>query len=85
MGMALMYSGSFQTQIQLDELDQTRIVMGINEDNFAWTLNAGESFYAPEVILSCSDEGMGDFPVVFTILSATMYAEDNTSCPAVLF
>lgn len=60
MGMALMYSGSFQTQIQLDELDQVRAVMGINEDNFAWTLKEGESFYAPEVILSCSDEGMGE-------------------------
>ena len=60
MGMALMYSGSFQTQVQLDELEQVRAVMGINEDNFAWTLKAGESFYAPEVILSCSDEGMGE-------------------------
>lgn len=60
MGMALMYSGSFQTQVQLDELEQVRAVLGINEDNFAWTLKTGESFYAPEVILSCSDEGMGE-------------------------
>lgn len=60
MGMALMYSGSFQTQVQLDELEQVRMTMGIHADNFAWTLKEGESFYAPEVILSCSDEGMGE-------------------------
>ena len=58
MGAVLMYSGGFQTQIELDQLNQTRIVMGIHPDTFCWTLNGGESFYTPEVILSCSDEGM---------------------------
>ena len=58
MGAVLMYSGGFQTQIELDQLNQTRIVMGIHPDTFCWTLNGGESFHTPEVILSCSDEGM---------------------------
>lgn len=58
MGAVLMYSGGFQTQIELDQLNQTRIVVGIHPDTFCWTLNGGESFYTPEVILSCSDEGM---------------------------
>lgn len=58
MGAVLLYSGGFQTQIELDQLNQTRIVMGIHPDTFCWTLNGGESFYTPEVILSCSDEGM---------------------------
>lgn len=58
MGAVLMYSGGFQTQIELDQLNQTRIVMGIHPDTFCWTLNGGESFYTTEVILSCSDEGM---------------------------
>lgn len=58
MGAVLLYSGGFQTQIELDQLNQTRIVMGIHPDTFCWTLNSGESFYTPEVILSCSDEGM---------------------------
>lgn len=60
MGAALMYSGGFQTQIEKDQLGQVRVVMGINPDTFAWTLEAGESFYAPEVILSCSSHGMGE-------------------------
>lgn len=58
MGAALMYSGGFQTQIERDQLDQVRLVMGINPDTFSWTLPPGESFYTPEVILSCSDEGL---------------------------
>lgn len=57
-GAALMYSGGFQTQIEKDQLDQVRLVMGIQPKTFSWKLAAGESFYTPEVILSCSAEGM---------------------------
>ncbi|MBO5146042.1 MAG: alpha-galactosidase [Lachnospiraceae bacterium] len=58
-GAALMYSGGFQTQVEKDQLEQVRLVMGINPDTFAWTLEAGACFHAPEVILSCSEHGMG--------------------------
>lgn len=58
MGAVLMYSGGFQTQIELDQLNQTRMVMGIHPETFCWTLDSGDNFYTPEVILSCSDEGM---------------------------
>lgn len=58
-GAALMYSGGFQTQIECDQLNQVRMVLGINPDTFSWTLESGECFYAPEVILSCSDKGFG--------------------------
>lgn len=57
-GAALMYSGGFQMQLELDQLNQTRIVMGINPETFSWRLKSGEIFYTPEVILSCSNEGM---------------------------
>lgn len=60
MGAALLYSGGFQTQIERDQLDQTRIVMGIHPDTFAWHLEEGDSFYAPEVMLSCSDKGFAE-------------------------
>ena len=59
-GAALMYSGGFQTQIERDQLDQVRLVMGIHPDTFTWQLKEGESFYAPEVILSCSENGFGE-------------------------
>lgn len=60
LGAALLYSGGFQTQIERDQLDQTRIVMGIHPDTFAWHLEEGESFYAPEVMLSCSEHGFAE-------------------------
>lgn len=60
MGAALLYSGGFQTQIERDQLDQTRIVMGIHPDTFAWHLEEGDVFYAPEVMLSCSDRGFAE-------------------------
>ena len=58
MGAVLMYSGGFQTQVELDQLNQVRVVMGIHPDTFQWVLDGGESFYTPEAVLSCSDEGL---------------------------
>lgn len=57
-GAVLMYSGSFQTKIEYDQLNQVRMVMGINSDSFRWTLKEGEKFYTPEVIMSFSGSGM---------------------------
>lgn len=57
-GAALMYSGSFQTKIELDQINQVRIVMGIHPDLFRWELKPDDSFYTPEVILSYSGSGM---------------------------
>lgn len=57
-GAVLMYSGGFQTKIECDQLNQVRLVMGINPETFTWELKPGEEFYAPEVILSYSSEGM---------------------------
>lgn len=57
MGAVLMYSGGFQAQAERDQLNQVRLVMGIHPDTFSWTLAAGEGFYTPEIILSCSDRG----------------------------
>jgi alpha-galactosidase len=52
-----MYSGGFSAKIELDQINQTRLVMGIDNENFSWTLNSGNTFYTPEVIMSYSNEG----------------------------
>ena len=57
-GAALMYSGSFQTKIQLDQMEQVRLVMGINPELFRWELKPSEMFDTPEVIMSYSSNGM---------------------------
>ncbi len=58
-GAMLLYSGCFQTQVQLDQLGQTRAVMGINPEMFSWRLEPGEAFYTPEAVVSYSGEGFG--------------------------
>lgn len=57
-GAALMYSGSFQTKIQLDQMEQVRLVMGINPELFRWELKPSEVFDTPEAIMSYSSNGM---------------------------
>lgn len=57
-GAAFVYSGSFQTQIECDQLGQIRLVMGIHPELFRWTLYPGEVFTTPEVMLSYSNTGL---------------------------
>ena len=57
-GIAFVYSGNFICQAELDQVDQTRVVMGIHPYQFAWTLKPGESFTAPEAAMSYSGKGL---------------------------
>ena len=57
-GVLLAYSGSFKTQIELDQQEQVRLVMGINPELFRWELKPSEMFDTPEVIMSYSSNGM---------------------------
>ena len=58
-GVSFLYSGEFQMEIEKDHLEQMRLICGIHPDDFAWTLEQGEDFWTPEVILSYSEEGLG--------------------------
>ena len=57
--MHFVYSGNFLAQVELNQFDSIRMVMGINAEQFGWVLSPGESFQAPEVILTYSGEGLG--------------------------
>lgn len=56
-GVLLAYSGSFKTQIELDQQEQVRLVMGINPELFRWELKPSEVFDTPEAIMSYSGSG----------------------------
>ena len=58
-GMHFVYSGNFRAQAAVDQFDAVRAVMGMDNYHFRWTLAPGESFQAPEVVLTCSDKGLG--------------------------
>ena len=56
--LSFVYSGNFQGEAQKDQFNQTRVLMGLNEEMFRYPLETGETFYAPEVILSFTDQGL---------------------------
>lgn len=56
-GMTFIYSGSFLGELEVDQMDQTRITMGISPTGFAWNLEPGKVFTTPEVMLIYSEEG----------------------------
>ena len=58
-GAMLVYSGSFRADVEMDQLGQARLVMGINPYGFRWKLGPGEHFQTPEAVLIRSDEGLG--------------------------
>ena len=57
-GFSLVYSGSFRLSAELDMLDFARVQGGIHPQNFSWKLRPGESFTAPEAVLTFSDQGL---------------------------
>lgn len=56
--MNFVYSGSFKGEAEQDQYNQTRILMGIQDEMFCYPLERQEEFYAPEVIMSYTDKGM---------------------------
>ena len=58
-GMHFVYSGNFIAQIEKSQFDSIRAVMGIHSEGFEWLLTPGDSFTAPEVVLTYSHSGLG--------------------------
>ena len=64
-GMMLVYSGNHRTDVEVDQAGATRAVMGISDSNFSWTLEPGEHFDAPEVLLTVTQEGFDDLSHIY--------------------
>ena len=58
-GFNLVYSGNFEISAECNYSGTTRIIMGINPEDFSWHLEPGESFQAPEAVLVYSCQGLG--------------------------
>lgn len=58
-GFHFVYSGNFIAQVEKTQFESLRVQMGIHPKNFCFELKPGESFHAPEVILTYSAEGLG--------------------------
>jgi len=60
-GFHMVYSGEFVMNTEVTEYNQTRVQAGINPEHFRWTLNPGEHFVTPEVVMAYSDKGLNAF------------------------
>ena len=58
MGFSFVYSGNFLAQAECDTYGKLRMLMGIHPDRFAWTLQPGEEFETPEVVIAYTDCGL---------------------------
>ncbi len=57
-GMSLLYSGNFKFEVEMDQINQTRMQMGLLDEMFEYDLSKGESLYTPEVAMAFSEEGL---------------------------
>ena len=57
---ALEYSGNFKTDIELDYLDNLKIISGINNYASAYTLKPNEEFTTPAFLYTLSSSGKGN-------------------------
>ena len=64
-GFSFVYSGNFQCVVQKDQYDQLRLVMGIHPECFAWPLNKGDVFDAPEVVMAYTNQGFTELSHIY--------------------
>lgn len=51
-GFSLLYSGNFKCQVEKDQMNQTRVSMGVNDDMFEYPLLPGACFNTPELVMA---------------------------------
>lgn len=59
-GLLYMFSGDFSAQIEKDQYNQTRALIGMQDDYFSYTLSKDEELYLPETIMSFSSNGLAE-------------------------
>lgn len=60
LALQLIYSGNFQAFVQKNQLNEVRLGIGINDDNFSWDLQANQSFETPVALITYTDKGLTD-------------------------
>ena len=76
-GVNLIYSGNHYSAVERSPMGTVRIMSGINPHCFLWKLKSGESFYAPQAVLTFGDKGINS-------VSENMHAfvnENIVDCP----
>lgn len=64
-GFCLVYSGNHETNLEKDQYEQLRVMMGINSFEFDWKLESNEQFQTPEVLMNYTNQGFTDHSLIF--------------------
>lgn len=57
-GFNIIYSGNFKFRAHVDPFESTRILYGINDEDFKWILKPNDNFVTPQVVISYSYSGV---------------------------
>lgn len=57
-GVMLVYSGNHRTDVELDYTGNVRLVSGIHDEQFRWTLEPKQTFTTPEALLTFTHQGL---------------------------
>ncbi len=57
-GFVLVYSGCFMAEVEGNQFDTARAIMGLNPEAFGWELESGEEFTTPECVMTYSSDGL---------------------------
>lgn len=57
-GFNLIYSGDFLDQVEVDQWNTSRVLVGINPDEFEWQLEPAKEFQTPEAVMTYTADGM---------------------------
>lgn len=68
-GFGFIYSGNHLAQVDVDNYDNARVLMGIHPIGFCWPLAEKEIFQTPEVAIVYSDTGLNGMSQTFHRLS----------------
>lgn len=64
-GFSLIYSGNFLGQVEVDPYKVTRVMMGINPEEFKWKLEPKEEFQTPECVMVYASQGLNEMSQIF--------------------
>lgn len=56
-GFNFVYSGSFLNEVEVDQTEKTRVLIGLGSEQFSYTVHPNESFTSPEAVMTFSAKG----------------------------
>ena len=64
-GLALVYSGNFLAEVEVEPFGTARARIGLDPETFAWKLEPGAEFLTPEAVVGWSSDGTGGLSDAF--------------------